>query len=201
MTTVSASTLARRAAKTKNKAEAKRLRAESARLRREERGAKKPRPAAKQPIEDFEKALAAEINQAMFGDNAASVDSMPLMPGAEQPGRGEIVGGYLAHKANELAKIARKKGGVDAIQAQLRMLEAEARHQAACDANARVQKVAQEANERWRENIVTGFMARMAGLERMHRNGLPDAIVVDGVTLARVCDALAAAGYSATGKL
>lgn len=131
---------------------------------------------------------------------AASPDSMPLMQLTQQPGHGEIVGGYLAALAANIAKMARKKGGVDAIQAQLKRLEMEINNSAMSAANQRVQKTAQSANEQWRENIVTGFMARMAGLERMHRNGLPDTVIVDGVTLARVVDALHAAGYTSTGK-
>lgn len=192
MTKPSASTLARRAQAAKNPKEAKRLRAEAAKMRREEREAKK-----------FQGSTIAALDhpKGINRNRAASVDSMPLtLANAEQPGHGEIVGGRLAHRADVIAKMARQKGGVDAIQQILSTIEDQARYEGGRAAEDRVQKVAQVSNEQWRKNIVTGFMARMQGLEQMSRNGLPDVVIIDGVTLARVVDALAAAGYSASGK-
>lgn len=222
MTKVSASTLARRASKTKNPVLAKRLRAQAAKLRRDERANKELHeamrgvmPAALKPgrnkiIKGLQQAVETvkgfshqnggwvpmPDEAANDSARAASVDSMPL---TEQPGKGEVVGGYLAALAGQIAKLARKKGGIDEIQGRLMVLEAQTRHDAKVDANERVQKAAQQANEQWRENIVTGFLARCAALEQMHR-GLPDTVVVDGMTLARVIDALHGAGYTARGK-
>jgi hypothetical protein len=209
MTKPSASTLARRAQAAKNPKEAKRLRAQAAKMRREAR--MKGLPDREKIIARVKSGLDAATRH--LGNvnlvRAASVDHTSLITGSggtlgagvsgERPGHGEIVGGRIAAIADSFAKLARKKGGIDAIQQQLSSFEANARYEGSAAAEERTRKAARESNEQWRKNIVSGFMARMHALETMYR-GLPDTVIVDGVTLARVVDALAAAGYMPTGK-
>lgn len=224
----SASTLARRASKTKNKAEAKRLRAESAQLRREEREAKrfqsstvsqlnKPRPAdkimkgLKQALEHAENMTAEGINNALYGDSnavtgaqmalnqlrAGSVDSMPLTQ-ANQPGRGEIVGGYLAGMAEELAKLGRTKGGVDTIQSHLMTLEYRARTDAKFEARQNERKAVQAAREEMRDKMICGFIALIDAGEQT--NSTTPVSFMSADLIANIVDALKANGYTPTGK-
>lgn len=55
------------------------------------------------------------------------------------------------------------------------------------------------SNEAWKINFVSGFMARMNAEAKANGGPLPRAVVVDGVTMARVVDALEKAGYTADG--
>ena len=174
------------------------------------RKARKPGKAASKTIKGLNQALE---HAKRFGlenggwravDNAARAASPDAMPLAqlqqERPGKGEIVGGELARKAEEIAKLARKKGGIDAIQKALEALAFNRRHEATREMTERMNTVAKDSNKRWGDAIVTGFMARCLGMEAANGRGLPDYVVVDGVTLARVVDALTDAGYTAQGK-
>lgn len=188
MTKVSASTLARRAAKTKNPKEAKRLRAMAAKLRRD---ARKPRPAEK-IVKGLNQALEmarAGINQDLYGDKAraASPDSWSLTPG-----HGEIVGGKLARKADEITKLARGKHGADAVQKELSELERRAQSNGFLDGVTAEHKA-------WRNALVSSFVAAADAMEKANGGRLPPVVSVPGLTLSCLLSALSDAGFTEHG--
>jgi ATP/maltotriose-dependent transcriptional regulator MalT len=193
MTKLSASTLSRQAAILQKKGLgrlAKIKREQAAKLRRDGRAAKKPRAAAKIMV-GLKQALVHEINR------AANVDAMTLtQTSAEQPGHGEIVGGRLSTTAGILAKLARKKGGVDEIQQTLSNIEANARYEGGQAADDRFRKERTLAYQLMRDQAVCAFVA-------LYESGDPSneqVCKVSGFTMRLIIDALNAAGYSAFGK-
>lgn len=195
MTKVSASTLARQAAKTTNKAEAKRLRAKAAKLRREERKAKKPRPAEKimcglkQAVQHAENRIGAELNQAIYGDGrtAASVDHAPLVSKPWYENEDTIA---------DLMKMAKKP---DEFRRRLESVTSAARTEARAVAQKEGMEAVSENSKAWQISIVSAFLAKCETLEQVHR-GMPKTAVIDGLTLARIVDALRDAGYTSEGK-
>lgn len=174
MTDLPASTLSRRA-KTKNQPVVKRHRAKAAKLRRE-------------IVDRAEQKISAEINQVLHGD-------APLV---ERPGRGEIVGGYLARKADVIAKMARQKGGVDAIEAQLMALESTIRDGAMFDVRQRERKAAEAVRMQMRDEIVCGLIASFD--MALDTGTMPLVWVVNSTTLTSLVEALKVNGYAADGK-
>lgn len=189
-TTVSASTLARRAAKTKNPTEAKRLRAQAAKLRRD---ARKPSPAAK--IEaGLKQALELAKNQTRremldTAQRAASPDSMPLS-------LGDIPWYQREEEIIKLMKAAKKP---EEFKSELSNMIHASRYDGRLKVLGEQADAMSESNKRWAINIVAGFIARMNAEAKANGGPLPRSIIVDGATMSRVVDALEKAGYTPDG--
>lgn len=205
----SASTLSSRARAEKNPKKAKALRAQAAKLRRDEREAKTAGSGAK-IIKGLSQALEAvqapggwravkQGETVMMSHDEAASDSYAARHGA--PGKGEIVGGALARKAEEMAKLARKSGGVDTIQTMLAQLESQARYEAVREAEQRFSKERLAVREAVRDKIVCGFIAEVETVQKA-KSGLPPSQtwLVNAFTIVNLIDALNAAGYTAHGK-
>jgi hypothetical protein len=205
----SASTLARRARAEKNPKKAKALRARAAEMRREAR----KRPAT--PVHSPRKSKTTSrimkgLKQAL--EHATNVDANPLHIGWEvakdaegypeirqtPPGHGEIVGGKLAKITEDIAKLARKKGGLDEIQNQLAQMERIARFEGARDADIRHAKERVCARQEMRDRIVCAFLATVDSADKQH--AFPQVWTISGVTVREIVDALYANGYTPQGK-
>lgn len=116
------------------------------------------------------------------------------------PGHGELVGGSDALAADQIAKLARKRGGVDAIQAELAKMLAAARTEGQKMAAERYMKATKETHERTIDNVVCSAIAVFEAQMRKF-DGLPATVTTSGYTICRMIDALNRAGYTANGKI
>lgn len=152
------------------------------------------------------------LTQSLYGDGAgpATLEGLaqfvnqeqPLVSinrGTEQPGRGEIVGGEMHKLTEEIAALARKKGGTDAIQNKLAMATATARYDGECVAEKRHGQNLKDIHEAHTDKVVCSALALFEKDPNFER-GFPDAIMVSGYTLARIVDALHRAGYTPRGR-
>ena len=212
----SSSTLARRARAEKDPRKAAMLRKRAAKLRREERSAAKMTGLGAAEIKRIvdktqpgkSRMLADQMEHAIktgkhsgivvgldpklmqIGGNAeraASVDSMPLVRKPWYEEEAEIA---------RLAALAKKP---DAFKAQFLGMIASSRFDGRTKALVERDGEAAESNKRWAINFVSGFLARMNAEAKANGGPLPRAVVVDGVTMARVVDALEKAGYTPDG--
>lgn len=218
---VSWRTIARRAEKAADLPKARRLRAESAALRRADRAAKrktkkKAVPGARRgfAVRATKRALAALAEQApnqQHGINRAPSEEAwqatktamdgEMRPDRGAPGHGEVVGGVFAEIAERIAKLARKKNGMNGVYAELSSL-ALTKHYEGCvetDKSATTRLV--EVQQIMADRIVCGFLAEMEHTMNFHRGFPPGMVhVIDEFTITKIIDALNAAGYSARGK-
>lgn len=132
--------------------------------------------------------VADAMSEALYGDNA-----QPMM-GTQAPGHGEIVGGVLSRKADEIAKLARKKGGVDEIQRELGHLTATATYEGRVAAERMHSANIKAIHEAHTDKVVNAALATLMTDPRF-RDGFPGAVTISGYTLARIVDALNRAGY------
>jgi hypothetical protein len=143
----------------------------------------------------------AGIGQQAITDYAIGAEQRTHIADAERiPGRGEIVGGEASQLAEKIVKLARKRGGTDAIQNELKQLAAHAEWSANDTAQRRAKDIAQLARERNDEQIVGAFLAQITGEGIQNSGPLPPTIVVSGLLAAKVADALRAAGYTDNGR-
>lgn len=115
------------------------------------------------------------------------------------PGHGEVVGGAEHQFAEEIAKLARKKGGKDAIQKKIseRIAQAHAVGQSLAE---RTQNGAmQHMHEAHTDKVVCSAIGAFEQQMKLF-NGLPPSVVMSSYTICRMLDALGRAGYSANGK-
>lgn len=225
---VSWRTLARQAEKVagKNLPKARRLRAKSAALRRAARAAVlkavklTPAPITRRkPLRhrDLGAGKRATKGWATRRANAITEAAANLGPrsladarGVQQetaqglnaeyrPGRGELVGGVDAQTAERIVKLARKKGGTDAVQNEVMSL----RQIAHCDGSNAADRRATErliqVQQIIADRIVCGFVAEV---DARQRNGLApaDTFTLNSFTIVKIVDALNKAGYKGTGK-
>lgn len=193
-------TLMRRA-KTAPRIEAKQLREQAASLRRAERATtKKAAVSNKRRLEAMRVVASIPEPATLGGINRIPSSSWQNQNG-QTPGHGEIVGGEVSKMAETLAALARKKGGTDAVQAELARLIAIARYEgqkAGDDANAKGYLATREAID---EKIVCGFIAEVDMAQQRYR-GLPPDMVwnLNSFTITKIVDALNRAGYTAKGR-
>lgn len=116
------------------------------------------------------------------------------------PGHGEVVGGVYAEIAERIAKLARKKGGMNGVYNELATLAASSKYQGASEMDKVATKHLIEVQERMAERVVCGFIAEVNQAEAEHR-GLPQAMVwtLNSFLITKIVDALNKAGYSASG--
>ena len=119
------------------------------------------------------------MTKAMFGD---------------APGRGEIVGGAEHQFAEEIAKLARKKGGKDAIQNMVTERIAVARAEGQQLAERGRLELSQKTHEAHCDKVVKSALATWDLAEKINV-GLPASMVVSGYTIARIIDVLNRHGY------
>jgi hypothetical protein len=214
----SASTLARKAAKSKNPAVAKRLRSQAARLRREARAKSKKvvRTRRVEPYtsmrETFEaRARSAEtakaLNDAIYGDGRTELSRSPVSdPATDGEARWQVVPsiiqGYEVDRLRTLARIKRKADDetTDPFEIGLRAKLVDAKvagKKEAEQANTALLKQVHEVN---RINVVSAFIAELEGVAAANGGTIPKTLVVSGYTLARVLDALRDAGHTTEGK-
>lgn len=204
---VSWRTIARRAEKAADLPKARRLRAESAALRRADRAAKKTKkaaPAARRGLA----ALAAKAPATPEGINrepttAWQATAFGISDKVDRglPGQGDVVGGEISKLADELAKMARKKGGTDAIQNKLLAIRATAHYEGCVEADTAGTKRLVEVQQIMADRIVCGFLAEMEHTMNFHRGFPPGMVhVIDAFTITKIIDALNKAGYRSTGK-
>lgn len=220
--TVSWRTLARRAKqedKKGRKGSAGILRAQSAAARRADRVTKRKKKAipaaavraaigwATRRANEIEHA-AASLKSLQTGANRkpseeawqATTQAMAVDRGA--PGHGEVVGGAYAELAERIAKLARKKGGMNGVYNELAAL-AQTKHYEGCvetdkAATARLIEVQQIIADR----VVCGFIAEVDHAMKFHSGLPPDqSWIVNSFLITKIVDALNKAGYSARGKV
>jgi hypothetical protein len=180
---VSASTLARRAAKTKNKAEAKRLREQAAQLRRDEREAKR-----------FQSSTVSQLNQGI-GNNAQRAASFDISP--DVMSLANALPWY--QREEEIAKLMKAAKKPEEFKTELSNMVHASRYDGRLKALQEHDGRVEEINKQWAINFVSGFIARMNAEAKANGGPLPRSVVVDGATMARVIDALGKAGYTADG--
>jgi hypothetical protein len=123
------------------------------------------------------------------------------MQGEETPGRGEIVGGAEHQFAEEIAKLARKKGGKDAIQNLITNRIATARAEVQNSESDVARKRLIELRERIDEQIVCSWLAEVDALQTMSRGIPPDTVFqIGSLTVVKIVDALNRAGYTNGGR-
>lgn len=99
----------------------------------------------------------------------------------------------------EIVKLARGKNPLEAVENKLMMLKANARYGGMEEAEEAASKQRAQAREVMEINVISAFMARLNAAAKFNGGPLPLTFIVDGYTLARVCDALHKAGYDADG--
>lgn len=116
------------------------------------------------------------------------------------PGRGEIVGGAEYNLAEEIAMLARKKGGKDAIQNRITNALAIARAEGQRIADKGAREMREEIVRINNQRIVCAFLSEIDVHERAGEL-LPDSPpwTVSALTLTKVAAALRAAGYTGRG--
>lgn len=222
---VSWRTLARQAEKQKNPGEAAWLRRKSAALRRADRATKvskkKAAPAARRDLPGAVRATngwatrrANEAKKAMEagGLGALAAQAPATQQGVERvaltptergaPGHGELVGGAFSQLADRLTKLARKKGGTDAIQNELAALAASSKYEGSVETDKAATKRLLDVQQIIADRIVCGFLAEIEHTMNFHR-GLPPGMVhtIDSFTITKIVDALNKAGYRPQGKV
>lgn len=117
------------------------------------------------------------------------------------PGHGEIVGGADALLAERIVTLARKKGGTDAVQNEIKAHMAMARHQGCVETDKNATRRLIEVQQNIADRIVCGFIAEFNYAEMM-RGGIPPDMIwsINSLTIVKIVDALNKAGYRATGK-
>ena len=115
------------------------------------------------------------------------------------PGHGEIVGGAEHQFAEDIAKLARKKGGKDAIQNLITNRIAQARAEGQNLAERGRTELMRRHHEATTDNIVCSAIGMFEQQMKLF-NGLPPSLVMSSHTLCRMLDALNRAGYTADGK-
>jgi hypothetical protein len=121
-------------------------------------------------------------------NQAASVGSMPLT---------QVVPWY--QREQEVAKLMRAAKNPEEFKSELSNMIHASRYDGRLKALAEHDGKLAEANKQWAINFVSGFIARMNAEAKANGGPLPRAVVVDGVTMARVIDALERSGYTADG--
>lgn len=179
---------------------------------RSERKAKAPKPKKTTRKKRIARAV-DKLTEAMYGDNAppATLGGIARLVNQEQglvqtrwqarekqPGRGEIVGGEMHKLAEEIATLARKKGGKDEIQSKLMMATATAAYEGERKADKRHMQNVKDIHEAHTDKVVCGFIATFEATEQ--RTGMLPAVNVSAYTMALIVDALNRAGYTAKGK-
>jgi hypothetical protein len=206
----SPSTLNRLANKTKNPAKAKALRAQAAKMRREIRLSRHPlgKPTTMQ--------RARKNNKLQREETARMHKRLPGLAGLVATERKEITGinseqttGWQAVTENpiitsetieRLRSLSRRRDKPMDFEIGLRS--------ALIDAKARGKREQADVTEAYTRqqrdahniNVVCGFIAEMQAIENATAAGLPPSLIIAGYTVARVVDALRAAGYNADGK-
>jgi hypothetical protein len=180
------STLVRMAGKAKTKAEREKLMKQANAIRRKNRSKKKP----------------AKPEAAVFGINQGPSKAWGLERiDRGEPGHGELVGGnstpeYFLEADRTLERLSKlKKGDKDAAGIMLRSLVMTG--VSAGRQQERVQQTAAryETNRLWQNKIVCSFIAECNMVQHME-SGLPAVMMVQGLQIARVLDALASAGWT-----
>lgn len=115
------------------------------------------------------------------------------------PGHGEIVGGAEHQFAEEIAKLARKKGGKDAIQNKITERIAQARAEGKILAERGRTEMSQRNHEAMSDKVVCGALATWEACMQV-TGGLPPTTFVSGYTIARIMDVLNRHGYSGAGR-
>jgi hypothetical protein len=119
----------------------------------------------------------------------------------EVPGHGEIIGGAEHQFAEEIAKLARKKGGKDAIQNLITNRIATARAEVQNSESDVARKRLIELRERIDEQIVCSWLAEVDALQTMSRGIPPDTVFqIGSLTVVKIVDALNRAGYTNGGR-
>jgi hypothetical protein len=137
----------------------------------------------------------AEHKAAMRDVDQWNVEVGPLgFSVTETPGHGEIVGGAEHQFAEEIAKLARKKGGKDAIQNLITNRIAIARAEGQSLAERGRSELSQKAHEVHCDKVVRSALATWELASKLN-GGLPAALVVSGYTIARMIDVLNRHGY------
>jgi hypothetical protein len=118
----------------------------------------------------------------------------------DAPGRGEIVGGAEHQFAEEIAKLARKKGGKDAIQNKITQRIVMARAEGESLAEIPMRKRMVEQRQKLDQQIVCGFISEVDDNMRQH-GGLPRNQIwtLNALLIVKIVDALKAAGYTGGG--
>lgn len=151
----------------------------------------------------------AMLNDGMRGRDIAARQAAGAVLGAGGggsaqgglPGHGEIVGGADAQAAERIVKLARKRGGTDAVQNEIMSLRQIARYDGASEADRNAIKRLAEVQENITERVVCGFIAEVDDAVKFHA-GLPRAMTwqFNSFTITKIVDALNKAGYRANGK-
>jgi hypothetical protein len=126
------------------------------------------------------------MNKAMYGDNS--------------PGHGEIVGGAEHQFAEEIAKLARKKGGKDAIQNLITNRIAIARAEGQQIADRMSRQIREDIIRSHDTQIVCAFLSEIDVHQRAGELRPTSAPwTVSALTLTKVAAVLREAGYSSQG--
>jgi hypothetical protein len=117
------------------------------------------------------------------------------------PGRGEIVGGAVAKLAEDIVKLARRKGGTDAVQDKIMKLQATAKYEGQVEIDKAATQRLIEVQQTMADRIVCGFLTEVAHAQKLH-NGLPPRMtwVLNSYTIVKIVDALHKGGYTESGK-
>jgi hypothetical protein len=185
----SASTLSRRARAEKNPTKAKKLRAKAAALRRKARMEHAIKTGQHSGIVVGLNPIHMERDEAANDSNAARAASVDHLPLVRKP---------WYETEEQIAELLGKAKKPEEFKRELANMLASSRFDGRTKALQERDGEAAEINKTWRINIVAAFIAKAEAMEKMHR-GLPRTIVVDGMTAARIVDALRDAGYTAEG--
>lgn len=214
----SASTLVRQAKKAKTKAEAKALRAKAALMRRTARKAKEARKADGMKVAT--QALLNAVQSSQINASRSNQDNADDGRNMDKGTFNLVPIGYrtaseamearleedAAHpfvsmgRAEVLMKLARKKSiNPETFHNELVRLAALHRLEAKQEASTLYMEHLKRARETNDINVVCAFIASVEGVMRANGGSLSPSIVVAGYTVARVLEALKAAGYSESG--
>ncbi len=196
------------------------LRAKAADMRKGTRGKKKP--ASTPRSEALKKAWATRRANAFSGttseqsreyakvlrqaDNQSDTPNrgFSTVTGVDggAPGRGEIIGGAEHQFAEEIAKLARKKGGKDAIQNLITERIAIARAEGARLVQRDVADKLIAQRKRIDEQIVCGWVTEVLDMKRYDGGALDEnsTLMVAPHIVERLLNALTEAGYTPTGR-
>lgn len=117
------------------------------------------------------------------------------------PGHGEIVGGADAKLTEEVIKLARKKGGFDAVKNALTSALATAKYEGSTETDKLATKRLIQVQQIQADRVVCGFIAEVEHSQKLH-HGLPPGMtwMLNSFTVIKIIDALNAAGYYADGR-
>lgn len=102
-------------------------------------------------------------------------------------------------EARAIIITGRKKNGVKNVKDRIADIRRSAKLSATAEANSGVEAKMRGARSMMEDRIISAFMARVE-LTELSSNGIPPAIVVSGLEVAKVVDALRSAGYSSQGR-